>query len=185
MHIYKEKKKLVGENKFPSILFLFLKITFYLNYSGSQIKLHEAAGHGFTQTLYFLLLQKQVPILLVQVYYKKKVWSIYKCKGNCPQCYIGLKQHRVMLRKFSFKKHIEIEFHLNSSTQLFTLLQQLNREAKFSMKIHAKQKLFTHCCSFALFSYTVIRYSAQFVTIELYVCVLLLFLWLYDYVFYV
>lgn len=90
-----------------------------------------------------------------------------------------------MLRKFSFKKHIEIEFHLNSSTQLFTLLQQLNKEAKFSMKIHAKQKLFTHCCSFALFSYTVIRYSAQFVTIELYVCVLLLFLWLYDYVFYV
>lgn len=51
MHIYREKKKLVGNNKFPSILFLFLKITFYLNYSGSQIKLHDAAGHGFIQTL--------------------------------------------------------------------------------------------------------------------------------------
>lgn len=51
MHMYKEKKKTVGKNKFPSILFLVLKMTFYLNYSGSQIKLHDAAGHGFIQTL--------------------------------------------------------------------------------------------------------------------------------------
>lgn len=51
MHMYKEKKKLAGINKFPSILFLVLKITFYLNYSGSQIKLHDAASHGFIQTL--------------------------------------------------------------------------------------------------------------------------------------